>query len=324
MRLERGSVVRRLVAAGDRQEHGEARTTGRRIQQHDTAMRLNRPMDHRESESGPAGLTGHKRFEQAVFERRRDTWAVIDYAYRQQLTREHRGRCAVLAGWAIAVDLDEHVSLGSDSLHGIEYQVEDGAMQQIFIAFHWRQFRRHAHLDLYAVAPVGMRRGKHRGRIDGRAQVESAHARHARASKVEEIRKQSTQSIGLAHDQIVQNALVIIVGFFLALLVAGLGLALSLLFIRFDDTRNIVNVLLMILMYLTPIFYPVTVMNSTMQTIIHWNPLTSYLDIFRWAFSNNATPTMFSWIYMSIWSIFAILMGTYVFKKYWPRTVAML
>jgi ABC-2 type transport system permease protein len=118
--------------------------------------------------------------------------------------------------------------------------------------------------------------------------------------------------------------LVLLVGVALALLTAGLGLALSIMFIRFDDTRNIVNVLLMILMYLTPIFYPVSVMNSTMQTIIHWNPLTSYLDIFRWAFSNNATPTMFSWIYMSIWSIFAILMGTYVFKKYWPRTVAML
>ena len=118
--------------------------------------------------------------------------------------------------------------------------------------------------------------------------------------------------------------LVLVVGICLAFLTAGLGLALSIVFIRFDDTRNIVNVLLMILMYLTPIFYPVTVMNSTMQTIIHWNPLTSYLDIFRWAFSNNATPTMFSWIYMSIWSIFAILMGTYVFKKYWPRTVAML
>ena len=118
--------------------------------------------------------------------------------------------------------------------------------------------------------------------------------------------------------------LVLIVGVALALLTAGLGLALSILFIRFDDTRNIVNVLLMILMYLTPIFYPVSVMNSTMQTIIHWNPLTSYLDIFRWAFSNNATPTLFSWIYMSIWSIFALLLGTYVFRKYWPRTVAML
>ena len=118
--------------------------------------------------------------------------------------------------------------------------------------------------------------------------------------------------------------LVLIVGIALALLTAGLGLVLSIMFIRFDDTRNIVNVLLMILMYLTPIFYPVTVMNSTMQSIIHWNPLTSYLDIFRWAFSNNASPTVFSWIYMSCWSTLAILFGTYVFKKYLPRTVAML
>ena len=118
--------------------------------------------------------------------------------------------------------------------------------------------------------------------------------------------------------------LVLVVGVALAFLTAGLGLALSIMFIRFDDTRNIVNVLLMILMYLTPIFYPVSIMNETMQTIIKWNPLTSYLDIFRWAFSNNASPTLFNWIYMGIWSTAAILLGTYVFKKYWPRTVAML
>jgi ABC-type polysaccharide/polyol phosphate export permease len=118
--------------------------------------------------------------------------------------------------------------------------------------------------------------------------------------------------------------LVIVVGIALAFLTAGLGLALSILFIRFDDTRNIVNVFLMILMYLTPIFYPVSIMNETMQSIIKWNPLTSYLDIFRWAFSNNASPTLFNWVYMGIWSTFALLLGTYVFKKYWPRTVAML
>ena len=118
--------------------------------------------------------------------------------------------------------------------------------------------------------------------------------------------------------------LVFVIGISLALLSAGLGLALSIMFIRFDDTRNIVNVLLMILMYLTPVFYPVSIMNPTMQKIIHWNPITSYLDAFRWAFSNNASPTIFSWIYMSIWSIAALLLGTYVFKKFWPRTVAML
>ena len=118
--------------------------------------------------------------------------------------------------------------------------------------------------------------------------------------------------------------LVLVVGVLLAFLVAGLGLCLSILFIRFDDSRNIVNVLLLILMYITPIFYPVSIVNPTMQNVIHWNPLTSYLEIFRWAFSNNATPTLFNWIYMSIWSIFALLLGTYVFKRHWPRMVAML
>jgi ABC-type polysaccharide/polyol phosphate export permease len=118
--------------------------------------------------------------------------------------------------------------------------------------------------------------------------------------------------------------LVLVVGICLAFLTAGLGLALSIMFIRFDDTRNIVNVLLMILMYLTPIFYPVSVMNSTMQTIIRWNPLTSYLEIFRWAFSNNAFPSPRDWIFMIVTSLFSLWLGTYVFKKYWPRTVAML
>jgi ABC-type polysaccharide/polyol phosphate export permease len=118
--------------------------------------------------------------------------------------------------------------------------------------------------------------------------------------------------------------LVIFVGFFLALLVAGLGLSLSLLFIRFDDTRNIVNVLLMILTYFTPIFYPISVLSPRLQKIIILNPLTSYLDCFRWAFSNNASATLSDWLYMGTTGTIAILFGTFVFRKFWPRTVAML
>jgi len=118
--------------------------------------------------------------------------------------------------------------------------------------------------------------------------------------------------------------LVIIVGFFLALLVAGIGLSLSLVFIRFDDTKNIVGILLLILTYVTPIFYPISALSQRMQKIINLNPLTSYLDCFRWAFSNNATATINDWLYMSSTGIFAIIVGTYIFKKYWPRTVAML
>jgi ABC-2 type transport system permease protein len=116
----------------------------------------------------------------------------------------------------------------------------------------------------------------------------------------------------------------ILVALFMAIFVSGIGLILSILFIRFDDSRNIVAVLLMITMYLTPIFYPVSVLNSTMQSIVRWNPLTSYLEIFRWAFSNNASPSGRDWIFMIVTSLLSITIGTYFFKRRWPKTMAML
>jgi ABC-type polysaccharide/polyol phosphate export permease len=118
--------------------------------------------------------------------------------------------------------------------------------------------------------------------------------------------------------------LVLLVAICMTLFVAGLGLCLSTLFVRFDDTRNIVGVLLMIALYVTPVFYPISILSPRMQTLINANPVTSYLEIFRWAFSNNASPSPLDWGYMLSTAILMFLFGSGVFKKYWPRTVAML
>jgi ABC-type polysaccharide/polyol phosphate export permease len=116
----------------------------------------------------------------------------------------------------------------------------------------------------------------------------------------------------------------LLVGFFLALFVAGVGLALSVIFIRFDDAKNIINVLLLILLYLTPVFYPISILNKRMQQIVTLNPLTSFLDVFRWSFSNNATATPADFIYLSLTGIIFFTLGNFIFKRYWPRTVSML
>jgi ABC-type polysaccharide/polyol phosphate export permease len=118
--------------------------------------------------------------------------------------------------------------------------------------------------------------------------------------------------------------IVLLIGFFLVLFVAGAGLALSVIFIRFDDAKNIINVLLLILLYLTPVFYPISILNESMQRIVTLNPLTSFLDAFRWSFSNNATVTAQDFIYLSITGTTFFLLGNFIFKKYWPRTVSML
>ena len=118
--------------------------------------------------------------------------------------------------------------------------------------------------------------------------------------------------------------LTLVIGACMTLFASGIGLALSTFYIRFDDMRNIVNVLLMTLMYFTPVFYPISILPPKLQTIIRLNPLTSFLDNFRWAFSNNAVSTLRDWIFMFSVSIFSFLLGVLIFKKYWPRTVAML
>ena len=115
-----------------------------------------------------------------------------------------------------------------------------------------------------------------------------------------------------------------VVGFFLALMIAGIGLMFSILYIRFDDARNIVALLLMLLTYLTPIFYPINILNENMQNVVNTNPFTSYVNCIRWAASNNSEATLTNWIVVILTGLITPIIGSLVFKKFWPRTVAML
>ena len=118
--------------------------------------------------------------------------------------------------------------------------------------------------------------------------------------------------------------IVLVIGLFMAFLTAGIGLILSVIFIRFEDAKNIVNVLLLILIYLTPIFYPIGILSARMQEIVSLNPLTSFLDAFRWAFSNNATATWRDFLYLALASITTFVIGNLFFKRRWSKTIAML
>jgi ABC-type polysaccharide/polyol phosphate export permease len=106
--------------------------------------------------------------------------------------------------------------------------------------------------------------------------------------------------------------------------VTGLGLMVAVLYIRFDDTRNIIAVLISFMMYLTPIFYPKEILHGLVLKIINANPLTSFLDVFRQIFSNTGSASWADWLYMGGFSFVILLLGINTFIKAWPRTVVML
>jgi ABC-type polysaccharide/polyol phosphate export permease len=67
-----------------------------------------------------------------------------------------------------------------------------------------------------------------------------------------------------------------------ALFTLGAGLLLSPLSVFFSDVVELIGVLLSILMYLTPIFYPMKILEgSRYRPLVRFNPVRSILEVFR-------------------------------------------
>lgn len=116
----------------------------------------------------------------------------------------------------------------------------------------------------------------------------------------------------------------ILVIFSMLMYVTGLGLLVSIAYVRYDDTRSLFAILTSFMMYLSPIFYPKEILGETMLAVVNANPLTSFLDVFRYVFSNTGSASWADWVYMGGFSAFILIMGIRSFAKAWPRTVVMM
>jgi ABC-type polysaccharide/polyol phosphate export permease len=75
---------------------------------------------------------------------------------------------------------------------------------------------------------------------------------------------------------------------------------------------------------MTPVFYPISALGPHTQKVIHINPLTSYLQVFRDVYGGNAHATLHEWAMMIATSLFFFILGFYVFGRTWPKVVAKL
>jgi ABC-2 type transport system permease protein len=66
-----------------------------------------------------------------------------------------------------------------------------------------------------------------------------------------------------------------------ALFALGVGLLLSPLAIFFTDVVELVSVVLMLIMYLTPVFYPIGIVPEKFRWIVELNPVRVVLEVFR-------------------------------------------
>jgi ABC-2 type transport system permease protein len=101
-----------------------------------------------------------------------------------------------------------------------------------------------------------------------------------------------------------------------ALFTLGAGLLLSPLAVFFSDVVEMISVLLSILMYLTPVFYPMKILeNSKYLPLVRFNPVRSILEVFRDPIFRSKVPPL-SHLSVSIGiAILALVIGTWTFRR---------
>lgn len=99
------------------------------------------------------------------------------------------------------------------------------------------------------------------------------------------------------------------------LLVLGVSLILSSLNVFYRDVENVIGVMLVIWMYLTPIVYPIGIVPEKFKVLILLNPMTPIIGAYRSLLLMGEIPAIGPMIYSSVFSIVLFLLGYVYFKK---------
>lgn len=96
----------------------------------------------------------------------------------------------------------------------------------------------------------------------------------------------------------------------------GVGLLFGALMVVFRDTKNLLGFILQIWMFISPIIYPVEIVPEHYRIIFYLNPLTGFIDAFRWVFlSTSELPSITNLAVSTIVAIILLIVGMFSFRS---------
>lgn len=106
---------------------------------------------------------------------------------------------------------------------------------------------------------------------------------------------------------------------YLILLMATMGLGLGIIFssltTKYRDLSFLLTFGIQLLMYATPIIYPLSFTSGKLHSIISWNPLTPIIECFRYAFFSIGIFDWYGLIYTSLFSFSVLFVGIITFNQ---------
>jgi lipopolysaccharide transport system permease protein len=103
--------------------------------------------------------------------------------------------------------------------------------------------------------------------------------------------------------------------FILAFLGLGLGILFSSLTTKYRDLSFLLTFGVQLLMYGTPIIYPLSFTSGLMRKVLEWNPLTGILENFRYAVFSVGSFDFGGLMYSFVFTLIALTVGILVFYR---------
>lgn len=101
----------------------------------------------------------------------------------------------------------------------------------------------------------------------------------------------------------------------LATFCLGLGMFLAAAMVFFRDIQFLWGVLTMIWMYLTPIFYPESILPEQVAWVLKFNPLYYFITFLRTCIMQGISPEPVMYFQCAMMAIISFTVGAFVFKK---------
>jgi lipopolysaccharide transport system permease protein len=95
----------------------------------------------------------------------------------------------------------------------------------------------------------------------------------------------------------------------------GFGMLVSAMTTKYRDLQFLIQFGIQLLMYATPVIYPISSIPAKYHWILIANPMTSVIETFRYSFLGAGTFNWYSLLYSTVFTTFIFFLGLIVFNR---------
>jgi len=101
----------------------------------------------------------------------------------------------------------------------------------------------------------------------------------------------------------------------LAMIALGSGIIVSSLTSKYRDLSMIIGIVITLLMYATPIMYPMSAIPDLYRPFLKINPISPLIEAFRYLFTGRGVFIIYDLVYSFMFGFIVLLVGIFVFNR---------